>query len=89
MLPKDRSEDLLKAIVNLKGNPDFEEVLFYFTETEVRCSEQACIQQDDILSKKYAGGFLLLKEFITLVKGIEAELEKHKKRIKVKGKIIY
>ena len=83
MLPKgndDVRKGLLQSIVALRDNPDFEAVLEYLTEAGQFCAAQACIQQDDSLAKKCAGGFITLHEFKKLVEGAEIELEKFKKR---------
>ena len=85
MLPKGKDDvwkGLLQSIVSLENNPDFEAVMEYLAEAGQFCSAQACVQQDDGLAKKCAGGFITLHEFKKLVEGAGEELEKLKKRNK-------
>ena len=81
MLPKGKDDvrkGLLQSIVSLNDNPDFEAVMEYLTEAGLYCSAQACIQQDDGLAKKCAGGFITLHEFKKLVEGAGEELARLK-----------
>lgn len=83
MLPRGKDDvrkGLLQSIVSLKNNPDFEAVMEYLDEAGQYCAAISCVQLDDILPKKYAGGFIILQEFKQLVDGAEIELEKVKKK---------
>ena len=85
MLPKgndDVRKDLLQSIVTLKDNPDFEVVMGYLEEAGQHCAAQACIQQDDGLAKKCAGGFITINELRNLIETAEKQLDPIKKRIK-------
>jgi hypothetical protein len=85
MLPKGKDEvrkGLLQSIVALNNNPDFEAVMEYLDEAGHYCAAQACVQQDDSLAKKCAGGFITLHEFKKLVEGADEELERLKGRKK-------
>lgn len=81
MLPKG-DYDVYRAINALKDNPHFEVLLEYLSEAGQHCAAQACVQQDDSLAKKCAGGFITLHEFKKLVEDAEENLEKLKKRKK-------
>jgi len=85
MLPKGKDDvrkGLLQSIVALKDNPDFEAVMEYLDEAGYYCAAQSCLQLDDGLAKKCAGGFITLNEFKKLIEGAEEELERFKKRNK-------
>lgn len=78
MLPRIEDKEVLEAILDLENNPSFNVIMLYLNKAQVHCSQQACIQQDDSFAKKYAGGFMTLKEFCALVYDAEERLARLK-----------
>lgn len=75
-------KDLLKAIISLKDNPDFEEIMAFMATNKTHCSQQSCLHPDDGISKKLSGGFIAFLEFEQLVETAEDKLEKSKSKEK-------
>ena len=79
-------ERLLKAIINLEDNKDFNELMAYIVANKTNLAQQSCIQLgSEELSKRQAGGFITLLELEQLVMGAESQLEELKKAGKKKA----
>lgn len=81
-LTTEEQKDILKAIISLDGNSDFEKIKAFLSKYQDHCSYASCFSPDGRQSSKLAGAYLELFDINNFISSAEVEFGK----LEVKGK---